>query len=86
MLFSIQSLSGVGAIAAHPWITTSILIVSLFITLWFMGIEDVEPREPPVVRSKLPFIGHMISLIRYHNNYFTILRYVSFIISIWYLD
>jgi len=76
MLFSVQSLAGFGAVTAHPLIAIFVFVVSFLAALWLMGIENVESREPPVLRSRIPFIGHLISLFRYHNNYFTILRCV----------
>ena len=31
----------------------------------------LDPREPPLVRSKVPFIGHILGLITEESNYFT---------------
>jgi hypothetical protein len=30
----------------------------------------VDPREPPILRPKIPFFGHIISLIREQTNMF----------------
>ena len=35
-----------------------------------------DPREPPVVHSSIPVIGHFIGLIRYGSSYFSMLVYV----------
>ena len=76
MLFSLHSLAGFSVIGSHLWLTIFALGVLSLLALWLMGIEDVESREPPVVRSGIPFIGHMISLLRYQNHYFDMIRCV----------
>ena len=44
----------------------SIIAYSLF---HFLG-PNYDPREPPVVPQTIPFIGHIIGLIRYGHGYF----------------
>jgi hypothetical protein len=62
--------------ALYPILITFSIAVATIVALWLLGIEDVEPQEPPVLRPKIPFIGHMIGLLSHHNNYFTMLRFV----------
>jgi hypothetical protein len=76
MLFSLQSLAGFSAIGTHLWLTIFVLGVLSLFALWLLGFEDVESREPPVVRSRIPLIGHMISLLRYQTHYFDMIRCV----------
>ncbi|CZR63469.1 related to cytochrome P450 oxidoreductase [Phialocephala subalpina] len=73
MSYSTQSLANLLTKAIYPALTTFAFALVSLLALWFTGIEDVEPGEPPVVHSKIPFIGHMIGMLRHHNNYFTIL-------------
>lgn len=35
-----------------------------------------DPQEPPVVTAPIPFIGHLINLIRHGSHYYSILAYV----------
>jgi hypothetical protein len=76
MLFSLQSLEGFSAIGSHLWLTIFVLGVFSLLALWLMGIEDVESREPPAVRSRIPLIGHMLSLLRHQTYYFDMIKCV----------
>lgn len=35
---------------------------------------QLDPREPPVVFSRIPLFGHIIGLVRYGSHYFEIIR------------
>jgi len=77
MVFPTQSLAGLlTPIAIYPALITLVIILVSFLPLKFLGFEDVEPQEPPVVRSRMPLVGHLIGLLKHHNNYFTMLRYI----------
>lgn len=51
-------------------ITSVIFIIALYLHLRSPGHD---PQEPPILRSRLPFFGHIIGLIRHHTHYFRIL-------------
>jgi hypothetical protein len=36
----------------------------------------IDPREPPVVHPKIPFIGHIIGMMREGPSYLKNIRYV----------
>lgn len=38
-----------------------------------------DSKEPPYVYSRVPFIGHIIGMIRYGAKYFDIVKYVHII-------
>jgi len=38
---------------------------------------DYDPREPPLVPQRIPYIGHVIGMFRHGANYFEIIKYVS---------
>lgn len=40
--------------------------------LWPFGLD---PREPRLIPSNIPFIGHAIGMLRYQQRYFEMLRY-----------
>ena len=35
---------------------------------------DHDPREPPIIRHTIPFVGHVIDIFRYGAKYFDILK------------
>lgn len=40
-----------------------------------------DPREPPFIEPSIPFIGHIIGILRHQNNYHRIMQHVSLILS-----
>ena len=55
----------------RPGIVTT--LATLLITLYALKrvlYPAVDPREPPVLRPTIPFVGHVISLIREKTNIF----------------
>jgi hypothetical protein len=56
----------------------TVLVLAAFVpALWFLWRKadvQLDPREPPIALPKIPFIGHIIGMIRYQLGYFEILR------------
>ena len=76
MLFTMQSFTSLVKSNAVCSVFVALIVTSIsLLVLWLLGFEDVQPKEPPVVRSQIPFIGHMLGLLKHHNNYFTKLKY-----------
>lgn len=50
------------------------LTAALYSILRQLDRVQSDPREPPVISSKIPFFGHIIGLIRYGSQYFEIIR------------
>ena len=42
-----------------------------------------DPREPPFVAASIPYIGHIIGLMRSNFNYYVQLRYTQFRDTTW---
>lgn len=40
--------------------------------------SQTDPREPPVVTTTVPYVGHVIGLMRSNFNYYVQLRYVQY--------
>lgn len=76
-----QSLIGLLTVSIYPALAIFVAASASLIALWSLGAEDVDPEEPPVVRPSIPFFGHIIGLLRHHNNYFTLLRCVRCLIN-----
>jgi hypothetical protein len=53
-----------------PAIVTVIALVCL--RLWPSGLD---PKEPRLIPSNMPFIGHAIGMLRHQQRYFEMLRY-----------
>lgn len=51
-----------------------LLLVIVYISLVHLLSPEYDPREPPVISSLIPYVGHMIGLLRYGQRYFEILR------------
>ena len=80
--YSTQSVVSFLTKSSWPAFIAFMVVLASLLILQFLGAEDVDPEEPPVVRPGIPFVGHMIGLLRHHNNYFTLLRYVRCAINI----
>ncbi|TVY26205.1 7-alpha-hydroxycholest-4-en-3-one 12-alpha-hydroxylase [Lachnellula hyalina] len=72
--YSTQSIVSFLTKSSWPAFIAFVVVLTSLLVLRFLGAKDVDPEEPPVVRPRIPFVGHMIGLLRHHNNYFTLLR------------
>lgn len=49
----------------------------LVVVLHFLGkviSPKVDQHEPPILKPRLPLIGHILGLMKYEANYFSVLR------------
>jgi hypothetical protein len=53
------------------------LLAAFFFLVQRMLSADVAPQEPPLLKPKIPFIGHIIGLMKHEASYFSILKYVG---------
>ena len=51
------------------------LLGTVYLLLKLRRIRKLDGREPPVIRSKIPFLGHAIPLLLQGSVYFINLRY-----------
>ena len=51
------------------------LIILIWLTLRTSAAVDI--RQPPVVKPKIPVIGHILGMLKYQSLYFDILRSTS---------
>lgn len=52
----------------NPSIILAVLAVLLIIRQRLA--VQLDPREPPILKPKVPYIGHIIGLLRYHGAFF----------------
>jgi hypothetical protein len=53
-------------------ISLAVLVVALL--FWRLNLSGIDPREPPEVPAKIPFIGHIMGMLTCHVDYFTMLK------------
>ncbi|KAI3551163.1 prostacyclin synthase [Colletotrichum costaricense] len=51
-------------------VTAALLLVPAFLLLKKLMFPNFDPREPPVLRPRLPVFGHIISLIRESGGFY----------------
>lgn len=56
-----------------PIAVSVIILVIAFIFLGLFG-PRYDSREPIVLPQKIPFLGHLLGLLRYGLNYYTTIR------------
>lgn len=50
-------------------------VVAILASLLFTQRAKLDPREPPLVSSTIPLVGHLISFLIYGIGYFATERY-----------
>ena len=56
------------------FVVVLLLVVIVSVSLVYLFSPKYDPREPPVISSSVPYVGHIIGLLRYGQRYFEILR------------
>ena len=57
-------------------IAIAVGILSVLFFLWRKADASLDPDEPPIALSGIPFIGHILGFVRHQTGYFEILRSV----------
>ncbi|KAF6218762.1 hypothetical protein HO133_005305 [Letharia lupina] len=55
------------------FVGVSLLVVVVYVSLVYLFSPTYDPREPPVISSLIPYVGHILGLLRYGQRYFEIL-------------
>ena len=63
--------------------TTVAILLSILVgyasIVYFLS-PKYDSREPPVISHFIPYVGHILGLIRYGQRYFQMIRYVNLFI------
>lgn len=51
-----------------------LFLAAVFVLLRQLFEPRMDPREPPLLRPNIPFIGHLIGMVRNQMEYYAILR------------
>lgn len=67
--------------------TPSIILATAAVLLvcWSRLSVRVDPREPPILKPTIPYVGHIIGLLTHQNSYFEKLRYVFLLVFVAFL-
>jgi hypothetical protein len=57
--------------------TTVICVLTVLFLVNMLSTPRLEPGEPPLLKSNIPFIGHFIGIIRHQGKYLKMLSYVA---------
>ena len=57
-----------------PLIASVVLISGVVVCF---SSSHPDPREPPIVSSTIPFIGHFLGLVKYGGAYYDKIRFVN---------
>lgn len=57
--------------------TVLMVVAAMGLLLWQTIRIKMDPREPALLRPWIPFIGHLIGMLRYHQAYFEKLRFAT---------
>lgn len=55
-----------------PLIVLSIIAACLL--LWHRLRAQMDPLEPPQLKPRIPLVGHLIGMIRYHTVYLEMIK------------
>lgn len=55
------------------YIAVAIVLALFLLLLRAKPAPHLGCREPPLLKPRVPFVGHIIGLIRHHSNYFILL-------------
>ena len=56
------------------FVVVLLLAVIVSVSFVYLFSPKYDPREPPVISSSIPYVGHILGLLRYGQRYFEILR------------
>ncbi|KAN0105006.1 cytochrome P450 [Hyaloscypha variabilis] len=54
-------------------VAVAVVVLSILFLLWRKADVSLDPDEPPIALAKIPFIGHILGLMRYQVEYFEML-------------
>jgi hypothetical protein len=72
-LFGIRDID-LPAIVPHSSLLLGSLLCISGILLFHYFVPNVDPHEPPIIRQRIPYFGHVVGLLRYGLGYFDVIR------------
>lgn len=59
------------------WLLIPILVTGCWLVSWCYLKISQDPREPPAIPHPIPYVGHVVQLLRYGTKYYGMMRSVS---------
>jgi len=61
------------------YIPSVLLAIGAIVLLCWQRLSvQLEPQEPPLLKPTVPYIGHILGIIRHQSGYFDKLKYTQF--------
>lgn len=64
-------------LTGYVFIFICLTLCASFVLLWYFKTEEMDALEPPVAKSPIPIIGHILGFRMHQIKYLEILRYVK---------
>lgn len=77
-MYSFESVVHDAGVISVPGILFLLAIVVGIGLAWTIRPAKLDPREPPVIHSRLPLVGHIIGMWWYGPTYYRLVKYVIF--------
>jgi hypothetical protein len=59
----------------HQFLTLNfVLVIILYATVQYFATRKIDPREPPIVSSTLPYLGHVLGTLQNGSKYYKTIR------------
>lgn len=66
-----MAFSGIeGSMGGHAPLMVLSIVAAVFLLAWRSLRVQMDPLEPPSLKPRIPLIGHLAGMIRYHTVYF----------------
>jgi len=61
----------------HQGLISGLIVFLIgYVTLQYFATKKVDPREPLVVASTLPYLGHILGILQNGSKYYKMIRYI----------
>lgn len=65
-------LSGTGGAVVVPSVLAVVLAVAIMVAL--SRIDELDKKEPPLLKSRIPYCGHLLGMLKWQVGYMQMLR------------
>lgn len=70
----VPGLAGLVSRTTASPLTIGIVVMVLALLIHFFASPRLDPREPPELKPRIPFVGHIIGLFRHQASYYSMLQ------------
>lgn len=44
-------------------------LITIYVAVYYLSIRPRDVREPPIIRSKIPYLGHLLGMVFHGGRY-----------------